>query len=183
MKFKKIPEGCTQKMVDHYWKRTENHIGLVKKYADLIFKYDPAKFRQLQIRANTHDASKFEEDEYEPYIWLTWRYKCADDDTKFECPDGMEEKIDAATLHHIVENHHHPEFYGGTVEKGETVDATEMDEIDIAEMVADWCAMSEERGNSPRDWADDTVNKRWKFDVPQKDLIYELIDAVWEDQE
>jgi len=196
MKFKHIPEGCTSKMVDHYWKRTESHIALVKKYADKIFKYDPAKYRQLQIQVNSHDATKFEEDEYEPYVWLTWRYKCKDDDTKFECPEGMEDRIQEATLHHILNNRHHPELHDDTTPEDEMlndkdrdanpdhlVDGTEMGDVDIAEMVSDWCAMSEERGNSPREWADKTVNKRWKFDDEQKALIYELIDAVWEGED
>lgn len=194
MKFKLIPEGCTKKMVDHYWRRTENHITLVKKYADLIFKLDPARFRQLSIRVLSHDATKFEEPEYEPYIWLTWRYKCKDDGVKFECPEGI--RIEEATLHHVRSNRHHPELHDDTTPEDEMinskdrdanpdhiVDGTDMDDVDIAEMVSDWCAMSEERGNSPRDWADKTVNKWWKFDKKQKQLIYELIDAVWKGEE
>jgi len=194
MKFKLIPEGCTKKMVDHYWRRTENHITLVKKYADLIFKLDPARFRQLSIRVLSHDATKFEEPEYEPYIWLTWRYKCKDDGVKFECPEGI--RIEEAMLHHVRSNRHHPELHDDTTPEDEMinskdrdanpdhiVDGTDMDDVDIAEMVSDWCAMSEERGNSPRDWADKTVNKWWKFDKKQKQLIYELIDAVWKGEE
>ena len=61
----------------------------------------------------------------------------------------------------------------------EMIDATKMPDLDIAEMVADWCAVSEERGNTPKSWADKNVNVRWKFTDEQSDLIYEIIDAVW----
>ena len=50
---------------------------------------------------------------------------------------------------------------------------------DIKEMVADWCAMSEEKGNTPKEWADKVVNKRWKFTSEQTKLIYTLIDKCW----
>jgi len=59
------------------------------------------------------------------------------------------------------------------------VDATKMSDLDIAEMTADWAAMGEERGNSPKEWADKNVNKRWKFTKDQEKLIYELIKSVW----
>ena len=61
------------------------------------------------------------------------------------------------------------------------VDASEMTRLDIAEMVCDWCAVSEERGNTPKSWADKNVNVRWEFTDEQKDLIYELIDGIWGD--
>jgi len=61
------------------------------------------------------------------------------------------------------------------------VDAMKMDNLDIAEMVCDWCAMSEERGNTPMQWADKNVNVRWKFTDEQKDLIYDLMNKIWEE--
>jgi hypothetical protein len=39
-------------------------------------------------------------------------------------------------------------------------------------------AVSKERGNTPKSWADKNVNIRWKFNDDQKDLIYELIENV-----
>ena len=60
------------------------------------------------------------------------------------------------------------------------VDATKMPDLDLAEMIADWLAVSEERGTDPKDWADKNVNIRWKFDDEQKDLIYELIEKIWD---
>ncbi len=40
-------------------------------------------------------------------------------------------------------------------------------------------AMSEEKGGTPKNWADKNVNVRWKFTDKQKDLIYELIEKIW----
>jgi hypothetical protein len=51
-----------------------------------------------------------------------------------------------------------------------------MPNMDIAEMAADWMAMSEEKGTEPKDWADKNVNVRWNFTPKQVDLIYELLE-------
>ncbi len=60
------------------------------------------------------------------------------------------------------------------------IDATKMGDIDIIEMVADWCAMSEERGNHSKDWADKNVGVRWKFDKYQTEYIYRLIGMMFD---
>ena len=54
-----------------------------------------------------------------------------------------------------------------------------MTDVDIAEMVADWMAMSEERGGHPKEWADNNVNKRWEFSRGQCNLIYKIIEKVY----
>ena len=51
------------------------------------------------------------------------------------------------------------------------IDATKMPDLDVAEMVADWCAVSEERGNHPKTWADKNVNVRLKFTDDQKKIL------------
>lgn len=57
---------------------------------------------------------------------------------------------------------------------------TGMPDLDVAEMCADWMAMSKELGGTPKDWADKNVNVRWKFTEAQKKLIYEIIGECWE---
>ena len=94
----------------------------------------------------------------------------------------------------ITSNNHHPEYWNNDVADEDLlntkdrdgipdkiIDATDMPGDYIYEMVADWCAMSEEKGNTPKQWADMVVGKRWKFNKIQTDLIYEIIDKVWED--
>jgi hypothetical protein len=166
--------------------RTERHIARVQKYAKKIADIFP-NLSDVIIQAKNHDTSKYEEPEYTPYVHLTWRYKCRDEGGDYEIPVDHHE----ATLHHIKNNRHHPEFHDpGVNDKSlnrenrdsipdRATDGTKMTYIDIAEMVADWMAMSEEKGGNPKDWADSNVNKRWLFSENQVKAIYKIIDKVW----
>ena len=177
-------------MRDWFEKRTNRHIKLVQKYCKLIAEYGENRFKELVEIAKDHDASKFKDPEIEPYIYVSWDYKCKDDGIDFKAPDGMDEKMNDATTHHVLKNSHHPEYHAGEDSdvinkedrdnpvRDKIIDGTKMPDLDIAEMVADWCSVSEERGNHPKDWADKNVNKRWKFTDKQKDLIYELIEIL-----
>ena len=141
-------------------------------------------------QAKDHDASKFKDPEIEPYLYVTWDYKCKDEGVDFTPPDGMKDEMNKATEHHVRSNRHHPEFH---CEKkvdlinredrdkppDELIDATKMPDLDIGEMVADWCSMSEEKGGHPKEWAKKNVNVRWKFNKDQEDLIYELIEEAF----
>jgi len=166
---------------DFYEKRTERHIGLVNKYSDLI----KEKFNEFSnIEFDDHDASKYKEPEYTPYLHITWKYKCQNDGSpEYQPPEGMEDKMKNASNYHITHNRHHPEYWvdGDINNIEDPFDVTEMSNVAIAEMVADWCAMSEEIGkNTPREWADDNIGKKWKFDEIQKELIYKLINNIWD---
>jgi len=182
-----------KKMEEWFNKRTKKHISLVEKYCKKINDFDEDRFGEIMEIVKTHDQSKFEEPEYTPYIYITWKYKCEADGKDFEIPEDMLDKTIEATEHHISDprNKHHPEAHNkkktGLINKNdrdakpeEMVDGTKMKNINIVEMVADWCAVSSERGSNPKDWADSNVNIRWKFNDDQKDLIYEIIDAIWE---
>jgi len=180
-----------KEMEDWFEERTKKHIDRVSKYCNLIADEDD-RFEELRERAKIHDQSKFESPEREPYVYITWKYKCEDDDVDWEAPEGLDDEMNKATEHHVksASNRHHPEFHS---EKEvdlinrkdrdkppeEMIDATKMPDLDVAEMVADWCSMSEEKGGHPRDWAKKNVNVRWKFTEDQEDLIYELIGKVF----
>lgn len=181
----------TQEMKDFFDKRTKRHIALVQKFCKKIEDYDPDRFNGLVERGRTHDQSKLENPEKDPYIWITWQYKCKADGTEFDAPFGLDEKMSQATEHHVKNNRHHPEFHSGQEvdlinrkdrdkPPKKMVDASAMKDIDVAEMIADWSAMSEEKSSSLRGWADKNVNVRWKFTDAQKVLIYELIDYIGE---
>jgi hypothetical protein len=180
-----------KKMEDWFKKRTQKHIDLVAKYCKKINDYDGKRFNGILERGKVHDQSKFKDPEVEPYVYISWQYKCKDDGKEFECPDGMDEKMSKATEYHVKNNSHHPECHSekevGLISRKdrdkppkEIIDATKMPDLDVAECVADWCSMSEERGNTPKSWADKNVNVRWKFNKDQVDLIYELIENIWE---
>ena len=172
-------ENDLGEMTRWFKERTRKHIERVKKYAEKIEKAFPDRLSGLIDQASTHDDSKYGDQELEPYIYLTWKYKCQDDGVDFKLPDGMQERIDKATLHHIENksNSHHPESHKGGKSHG-MIDSSKMQDLDIGEMLADWFAMSEEKDSDPKDWADKNVNVKWKFTDKQKDLIYEIIE-IW----
>jgi hypothetical protein len=177
-----------QKMKDWFEKRTNRHISLVQKYCQKIENYDP-RFDGLVEQAKDHDKSKFEDPEVDPYVYITWSYKCKNDGIEFEAPEDMDDQMNKATNNHVLNNDHHPEKWSGKKQDvinrkdrdkpKELIDATKMLDLALGEMCADWMAMSEEKKSDPKDWADKNVNKRWKFTDEQKNLIYELIKAIW----
>lgn len=181
-------------MTKEQWfeKRTQAHIKLVQEYAKCVFAYDPLKFEDILENVKTHDASKFEEPQREPYIWITDKYKCESEGLDFDPPEGMEDQMHDATERHVKSEPHHPEYFSDQTdvinkedrdEVKEVIDATKMPDIFIGEMICDWCAVSEERHNTPKKWADKNIDKRWKFTPEQKVLIYDLIDAIWDDED
>ena len=181
----------TEEMRKFYEKRTKKHISLVQKYCKKIQEYDKDRFDGLIERGKVHDQSKNENPEKDLYIYITWDYKCKDDGVKFEIPEKIKDKMNNATNHHVKHNAHHPEYHFDNKDSNlinredrdkppaKKIDATKMTDLDIAEMVADWLGMSEEKDSDPKDWADKNVNVRWKFTKKQKDLIYELIKEIW----
>lgn len=170
----------TKEMEEWFEKRTMRHIALVGKYIKKLrlLGYD------LPGVESRHDLSKLEEPEKTPYIYISWMYKEKAEGREFIIPEEV--NSDEATLHHILNNSHHPEFHQeekvGLLNRkdrdglpAKIIDATKMPIMDIAEMVCDWAAMAEEKGTSAKNWADKVINKRWKFTEDQVKLIYNLI--------
>jgi len=176
-------------MLDWFKTRTDKHIQGVQKYCDKIEALDPQRFKGLRARGRVHDRSKYGEVEHDPYVHLTWRYRCRDRGDDYELPSGTQERVRRATEHHVRSNRHHPEYGCSDAEAinrknrdkpgAKVIDATHMTDLDVAEMCADWCAVSEEKGNSPVQWADDNVGKRWRFTPRHKTLIYQLVSDVF----
>lgn len=188
--FVKLYERLTEKDMEHtpekydfFLKRTQDHIQRVQNAVLTIATKYP-EFKKLIEQAKDHDASKFESPEREPYIELTWLKKQG---TKAE--GELRDQITQATLHHVKNNSHHPEYHLKDKKKAnldstnrdesiECVDATAMPDLDVAEMVADWQAMSEELGtNTAREWFDDVKDVRWHFSEKQATLIDKLLKA------
>jgi hypothetical protein len=178
-------------MREWYIERTNAHIKRVKKYAYLISDFFP-EYQELRKNVKQHDKSKFQSPEYVPYVFITWDYKCKREGIPFEMPQVMKDKMNKATEHHILSNKHHPEYWVKNYDPSmlnrnnrdavpdQAVDASKMPDVFIAEMCADWMAMSEELKSRPHDWADMNVNVRWLFTDRQKELIYTILDTVWD---
>ena len=97
-----------------------------------------------------------------------------------------------SSSYHQISSRHHPEFNCSRSEKdlllsrktrddviGYPIDGSSMTNLDIAEMCADWAARSEELGNSPIDWAEENIGKRWVFSEDQENLIYDILWKIW----
>jgi len=167
--------------VEHFKKRTNEHLRLVRKWSDLIRdkNYRGVDAEKLDEEKRVHDEGKWVDPEFTPYVHLTWKYKNPD----YKCPMDTS----AATFHHIKNHRHHPEYWDDNVgpevvnpknrdkPSGFMVDAKSMPLTYVAAMMADWLAMSEEKGTNVKDWADNNVNKRWSFTPEQKSLIYKIV--------
>ena len=67
-------------------------------------------------------------------------------------------------------------------ESNKCVDASRMPDVDIAEMIADWQAMSEElQTNTAREWFEKQKDVRWHFSEHQEELIDKLL-TVFEEE-
>ena len=158
----------------YYYDRTIKHINLVKKYGEKINK-----------DFSNHDIDKLtDKDLIIWYAFLTWKQA----NITFIYPFDKK-LIDKATFKHIKNNYHHPEYWDDSVIDfvrdndgldNKITDASKMPNSAIYEMCADWCAMSEELNeNTPFDWADKTINKRWKFTNNQINKIYKTLNTMW----
>lgn len=87
--------------------------------------YDEEFARQLVIRGRIHDASKFEEFEFN-HLWKG--------DPKFD---------EALKIHHS-KNRHHPEFHKNGIK--------DMTDLDLAEFVCDTTARAQEFGTDIKKW-------------------------------
>ena len=163
-------EQPTDEMVKFYEKRTNDHIKRVQTNIKRIIKAKPELNKdELLKRLKDHDKSKYSKDERIPYIWLSWWHKERNAGRKFNYPQGIKEIVKKAAKGHVYHNKHHPESHN---------DITKMTNIDLAEMVADWAAMSQELGGSTKKWADDNVGKKWKFTKDQTEFIYNIIKVI-----
>lgn len=177
----------------YFEERTRKHINLVQKAAQKIVDAYP-EYKELLSKVKVHDQSKFEEPERTPYIDLTWDTYLKNKGS-YKTPGTLDdEEKNKATLHHITTNEHHPEYWLDNKEDAnidpkdrdksvKVVDASRMPPIAIAEMVADWQAMSEElKNNTARVWFEKQKGVRWNFSPEQEELISKLL-AIFEGKE
>lgn len=188
----------TDEMLEYFAKRSERHISLVKKYFNKFYKEHKGKINwhlspQLLNRIEAHDHSKFDPPEVIPYIAINWEYHCKRHNIPFDIDPSLREEMNEATNHHVKNNPHHPEYWdplatGNVISKKNRdepdssipiIDATRMPYRYLVEMCADWCAVSEERSNTPFDWAKKNIGVRWNFGKSSEDLIYKILELMW----
>jgi len=189
-----MSELITKDMQNHFKYRTGYHLWCVRKWSDRINALNDPRIDRVLLdkERDVHDEMKWIEPEYTPYVLISWQYKCRREGIEFNPGENIKQLMHEATFHHIKNHRHHPEYWSDDVtlaglnkdnrdlpSAGEIVDGTGMPLTYVAAMVADWCAMSEELGGHPKEWAENNVNVRWRFNKMQSDLIYELIKRVW----
>ena len=126
---------------EEYRKYIEDHVVRVSQFADWLKENLPELFEYIDTDVfdeliKEHDASKFSEEEFEPYAqkWF-----------------GNKEKTleyEEAWKHHWMNNEHHPEFWLGE----------DMPYVYILEMICDWGSFSIDKGNL-RELSDFYFNK------------------------
>lgn len=162
----------TDDMKEFYEKRTKEHIDRVAENMNRMEGFDGLELKVLKERGKEHDASKYSSTEKEAYIWLTDMYRKKDKDPSYEGSGEFKNQIREATGHHIRNNLHHPESHK---------DINEMSRLDLAEMVSDWTAMAQEKGEaggSAKGWADKIVGSKFKFNKENTSLIYQMIEFL-----
>lgn len=177
-------------IVNYFNDRTNKHISLVNNFIFRIVDLGDERIDNTILKNEViigHDKSKFEEPEYTPYLFLTWKYHREDLGEKYDISDDLKNSIQKATFHHVKNNMHHPDYWDENlnvnsidrmnrykpVEK--MIDATKMPLSYVAIMIADWSAMSVEKSTNKYDWAKKNINVRWKFTTEQENLIYNLL--------
>lgn len=160
-------------------KRFNLHTGLVKKYAGKIASAFP-EFSDVIDRAEVHDKSKLSEPELGAYIELQHFY----DQKKKGIKVKYNPELNNIIAHHVKTNSHHPEFHdinvtGKIVNSKNPANAENMPKLDMAEMCADLCAMSEELGGTPMKFYSDNINKRWKFTDEQQKFMLNIMKRIW----
>ena len=185
MNFKEFYESVSEKE-KWFEDRTNRHIKLVKKYADRVVKEFP-EYKDLTEIVSEHDASKFQEPEFTPYVEMSWMRK-----TEGKVENDPEGVFESATKHHVKNNKHHPEHWtkqedvinkhDRDMAPEEVVIGFKMPDIYIAEMCCDWSALSEELGtNTPLEWFEKNNGTRWAFKKEQEDLIRKILNKIWID--
>lgn len=172
----------TQEMKDHFEYRTKHHIKLVKNHIlDISYLNLPdINNTILYDEIVYHDATKFKYPEYEPYLYINWKYYQLKLGNKIEYDIDINNKMKDAIFHHFKCNKHHPEYWDRNENNqdkpgNKIVDATLMPPTFIAVMVADWKAVAQELKTDINDWVDKNVNIRWKFTINQVNLINALV--------
>jgi hypothetical protein len=153
----------TSDQVIFFYNRTVSHI---KRVSDNLLVLKPYALSlgipedDFESRRIFHDKSKFSEDEFIPYVWLTESKK---QDSTFSLTDSMQSLINNAIKHHYENNRHHPEHFSN---------ANEMSSLDLIEMVCDWTAIAQEIGNGDaRQWAMGRIGSRWHFNMGKLKII------------
>jgi hypothetical protein len=113
--------------------------------------------KELDQRAQIHDASKLQSPEREIYSETAHELK----DTVYGSPEykNLMERTKPAIEHHYANNRHHPEHF--------TDGINEMDLIDVMELLCDWIAATKKNKNG-------NIHKSIEINTPRFNMSPQL---------
>lgn len=158
-----IKMDYAQKFID----RTLKHIKVVNLFASKINQYYPF-----------HDSSKLD---------MLFPGYCF-----YQKPNLTREEdnaLDMATLIHITQSSHHPEYWRqddslldgfkrNNANPQGIIPCTDMPLESLQEMICDWQAVSLEKGNTALEWFKKVNGVRWQFTDEQQEQILSLIEIT-----
>lgn len=131
--------------VKEYKKYISNHIANIKKcyniYGKDLCNILNVDFDELGKLVEIHDLSKYSEEEFEGI--RSYYFPTPSEESDEELRGFRKSKYNAAWLHHLRNNPHHPEYWMHSNTDDENFGKCDpMKPIYIAEMLLDWAALS-----------------------------------------
>lgn len=151
----------------------EKHIGNVKKAYQILVDNDIVnEDNQIREQISKHDASKYYDDEYNAYG--EYFYGSKKDVSHEEDPDFKK-----AWLFHQHRNPHHWQHWLLKEDEGDQLEALDMPECYIQEMICDWMAFSIDKKNIAElfKWYDSNKDKQILSDTTRK-KVEEYLDKI-----
>lgn len=159
-----------KKKQDDYARYINDHINNIKiatqKYGEKLCKALDINMDELLKNINTHDVSKWSDDEFEGYRQFF-----------YPVPGSIKskEEFNKAWLHHQNTNKHHPEYW--IMRDDKDIKLLDMPNIYIAEMLLDWAAMGIRYGGSAYEYYNKEGHKKLFSDNTRK-KVEEVINVM-----
>lgn len=135
----------------------------VRKHQQEVGKKMVACAKRLLDKGMSHDASKLSNDEKKFYVEPVWRLNTENVEYGSEEYKRLTAQMGAGLRHHLAENDHHPEFFYPYSVQTLNDPIRAMDLFALIEMICDWIAAAERKGNSPG-LAADVFEKKYHVD-------------------
>ena len=188
-----------------YCKYIDDHIDGVKRAFQELFvdkhpiipgyeKWELSIMEALEKRINKHDASKYQDEEFEPY--RRHFYPTDAEKAKGETPEDVK-LFEDAWRHHYTHNPHHPEYWRWVkiIKRGDfntprvcrilntpNEVPIDMDIISILEMLCDWRSMDYKFGGTSIDfWHNKAKDERAAMSDGTIAKVDELMDILYGD--
>lgn len=134
---------------------------------------DPSK---LAWQIETHDQSKWSEEEFEGY---RMKFHPSDEDDFTDEVKGL--RFNKAWMHHLKNNPHHPEYWAFQDTQNDEIVPYEMPKYYVAEMLLDWQSMRYKFGGTLREYWEGKGHE--KFMHPNTVALVDSIIDVFDKEE